>query len=214
MGGLGSDERLRGKTAMNREIRGKRSGFPVGAVALLALLVSGSCKWGSPDYTLNVVIEAGVTGTPEAGKHSYAELTTVTLNYAPVDPLETVEVFLNGTIRKSGTGSLIMYGDAYELKASLVDVRGSYQVTLVYTDTSITAPDPFVITITGPDRLSGTFTDARGYHGTWTAKSNSLILAYWDWDFYVLTATVFNLGYSSGSFTGAAQGGTWTAVKQ
>jgi hypothetical protein len=64
------------------------------------------------------------------------------------------------------------------------------------------------------DQLAQFFTDARGYHGTWTAKSNSLILAYWDWDFYVLTATVFNLGYSSGSFTGAAQGGTWTAVKQ
>lgn len=202
---------------MNREIRGKRSGFPVGAVALLALLVSGSCKLGSPDYTLDVVIEAGVTGTPEAGKHTYKELTTVTLNYTAVDPLETVEVILNGKLRYQGTGSsLIMYGDGYELKASLVDVRGSYKVTLVYTDTSITAPDPFIITLTGASRLSGAFTDERGsgYHGTWTANSNALILAYWDWDFYVLSMTVFNLGYSSGTFTGAGQSGTWTAVKQ
>jgi hypothetical protein len=214
MGGSGLDQRLRGETAMNREIRGKRSGFPVGAVALLALLVSGSCKMGSPDYTLDVVIEAGVTGTPEAGKHTYKELTTVTLNYTAVNSLETVEVILNGKFRFQGTGSVIMYGDGYELKARLVDVRGSYKATLVYTDTSVTAPDPFIITITGPDRLSGTFTDARGHHGTWTANSNSLTLAYWDWDFYVLYVTAFNLGYSSGTFTGGGQTGTWTAVKQ
>jgi hypothetical protein len=199
---------------MNRESRGKRSGFPVGAVVLLALLVSGSCKWGSPDYTLNVVLEAGVTGTPEAGKHVYKEMTTVTLNYAAVNTLETVEVFLNGTIRKSGTGSLIMYGDGYELKADVIDIRASYKIALTYTDTTITAPDPFIITLTGPDRLSGPFTDERGYHGTWTASSNALLLSYWDWNFYVLAGTVYNLGYSSGSFTGGGQSGTWTAVKQ
>lgn len=199
---------------MNRESRGKRSGFPVGAVVLLALLVSGSCKWGSPDYTLNVVLEAGVTGTPEAGKHVYKEMTTVTLNYAAVNTLETVEVFLNGTIRNTGTGSVIMYGDGYELKADVIDIRASYKIALTYTDTTITAPDPFIITLTGPDRLSGPFTDERGYHGTWTASSNALLLSYWDWNFYVLAGTVYNLGYSSGSFTGGGQSGTWTAVKQ
>ncbi|MGA2361546.1 MAG: hypothetical protein ABSG73_03710 [Candidatus Aminicenantales bacterium] len=199
---------------MNRESRGKRSGFPIGAVVLLALLVSGSCKWGTPDYTLNVVLEAGVTGTPEAGKHAYKELTTVTLNYTAVNTLETVEVFLNGTIRNTGTGSVIMYGDGYELKANVIDIRASYKIALTYTDTTITAPDPFIITLTGPDRLSGTFTDERGYHGTWTASSNALLLSYWDWNFYVLAGTVYNMGYSSGSFTGGGQSGTWTAVKQ
>ena len=70
---------------------------------------------GSPDYTLDVVIEAGVTGTPVAGKHTYKELTTVTLNYTAVNSLETVEVILNGKFRFQGTGSVIMYGDGYEL---------------------------------------------------------------------------------------------------
>lgn len=199
---------------MNREIRGKRSGFSFGAVALLAILVSGSCKFGSPSYTLDVVIEAGVTGTPEAGKHSFQELTTVSLSYTPVDPLETVEVILNSTLRFPGTGSFIMYGDGYNLKAGLIDVRRAYKVTLVYTDTSVTAPAPFIVTLTGANRLSGAFTDDRGFHGTWTANTNALVLAYWDWDFYILSMTVFNLGYSTGTFTGGAQSGTWSAVKQ
>jgi hypothetical protein len=199
---------------MNRESRGKRSGFSIGAVALLALLVSGGCKWGTPDYTLNVVLETGVTGTPEAGKHAYKELTTVSLNYTAVNTLETVEVFLNGTIRNTGTGSIIMYGDSYELKVDVIDIRASYKIALTYTDTTITAPDPFIITLSGSDRLSGTFIDERGYHGTWTASSNVLLLSYWDWNFYVLAGTVYNLGYSSGTFTGGGQSGTWTAVKQ
>jgi hypothetical protein len=199
---------------MNRESRGKRGGFPVGAVALLALLLSGSCKWGSPDYTLNVVLEEGVTGTPEAGKHVYKELTTVTLNYTAVNTLETVEVFLNSTIRKTGASSLVMYGDGYELKASVIDIRASYKITMANANTTTAAPDPFIITLSGPDRLSGTFTDERGFHGTWTGSSDALILAYWDWDFYVLAGTVFNMGYSAGSFTGGGQSGTWIAVKQ
>ena len=199
---------------MNREARGTRTGFPIGAVALLAILVSGSCKFSSPNYTLDVVIEAGVTGTPEAGKHSFQELTTVTLSYTPVDPLETVEVILNNTLRFQGTGSFIMYGDGYNLKAGLVDVRGAYKVTLVYTDTSVTAPAPFIITLTGANRLSGAFTDDRAFHGTWTANAGSLTLAYWDWDFYILSRTVFDLGFSNGTFTGGGQSGTWSAVKQ
>jgi len=199
---------------MRREIKGKRIGFPVGAVALLGLLVSGSCKFGSPSYTLDVVIEAGITGTPEAGKHTYTELTTVTLNYTAVDIVETVEVLLNGTIRISGTGSVIMYGDGYTLNVSLVDVRGAYKVTMTNANASVPAPDPFIITLTGPNRLSGPFTDERGFHGTWTANSGTLILAYWDWDFYILSMGVLDLGSSAGTFTGAGQSGTWTAVKQ
>jgi len=199
---------------MNREMRGKRSGFPAGAVAVLALLVSGSCKWGTPNYTLNVVLGPGVTGTPEAGKHVYKELTTITLNYTSVNTLETVEAFLNTTVRKAGNGSFVLYADGYQLTADVIDVRASYKVTMAFTDTTITAPDPFIITLTGPDRLAGTFTDERGYHGTWTGSSNNLVLAYWDWSFYVLSVTVFNMGYSTGTFTGGGQSGTWTAVRQ
>lgn len=199
---------------MNREMRRKRRGFPVGAAVVVALLVSGSCKWGTPDYTLTVTLGPGIVGTPAAGKHVYKEMTTVVLNYSSSNTLETVEAFLNTTIREPGTGSFVMYADGYQLTADVIDVRTSYKVTMAYTDTTITAPDPFIITLTGPDRLSGTFTDTRGYHGTWTGSSNNLVLAYWDWSFYVLSVTVFNMGHSAGTFNGGGQSGVWTAIKQ
>lgn len=192
----------------------QRTGFLVRTLPLLILLLSGSCKWGAPDYSLTVIVEDGVTGTPEAGKHVYQELTTVQLNYTPVNPLHTVEVMLNGDVRKAGISSLVMYGNAYQLTARLVDIRGSWKITLTNTDTSIAAPDPFVITISGPDLVSGTFSDGRGFHGTWSATSSSLTLVYLDWNFYVLSGTVFDMGYNAGTFSGGGLTGTWSATRQ
>jgi hypothetical protein len=199
---------------MNRERHGKRGGFPVIAFVLLAFLAAASCKWGVPSYTLNVTLAEGVKGTPGAGKHVYKELTTVTLSYSPENSVESVECWLNGDTRKAPDGSVVLYGDGYELTANLIDVRGSYEITLSYTDASMTAPDPFIITLTGSDRLAGTFTDARGYHGTWTALAGTLTLAYWDWGLYLLAADVYDFGYSSGTFTGLGLSGTWTSEKQ
>ncbi len=200
---------------MNRERHGKRGVLPVGAFVLLAFLATASCKWGVPSYTLNVSLPESVTGTPEAGEHVYKELTTITLNYSASTeyPFESVECWLNGDTRKSPEGSFVLYGDGYTLTANLIDIRGSYEVTLTYADGSVTAPDPFIITLTGNDRLSGTFTDARGYHGTWTALSGTVTLSYWDWGFYLMTADVYDMGYSSGDFTGEGFSGTWLAEK-
>jgi len=198
---------------MNRERHGKRGVLPVGAFILLAFLATASCKWGVPSYTLEVTLDPEITGTPEAGKHVYKELTTITLNYSAVNSIESVECWLNGDTRKAPNGNVILYGDGYTLKANLIDIRGSYEVTLSYSDGSVTAPDPFIITLTGNDRLSGTFTDARGYHGTWTALSGTVTLAYWDWGFYLMTADVYDIGYSSGNFTGEGFSGTWLAKK-
>jgi hypothetical protein len=198
---------------MNRPTRVRPARRLAAVLPWLVLLLTGTCKWGPPDYTLNVTIGNGITGTPEPGQHVYQELTTVTLAYTPVNPLHTVEVWINGTARQTGSSSLVMYDD-YQLSAQLVDVRGSYKVTLTYLDSSVTAPDPFLITLDGPDLVSGTFSDERGYHGTWTATATALTLAYWDWSFYVLSTTVYDMGHNSGTFTGGGLSGTWTSVKQ
>jgi hypothetical protein len=198
---------------MESKKRYKQAGYLRGIPILLLLLLFGSCNWGVPYYTLTVVVEDGVTGTPEPGQYVYVELTNVEFAYTPVNPLHTVEVLLNNKIRKSGSSSIVMYRDGYELKARLVDIRGVWEVTMTYADTSIQAPDPFKITISGPDLLSGNFSDSRGYHGTWTAESNVLTLAYYDWNFYVLTGTVLGLGDETGTFTGEGLSGTWTSEK-
>jgi hypothetical protein len=195
----------------------KRAGRPLswlGAASLVMFLLSAGCDWGVPNYHLTVFLESGVTGTPEPGTYVYKDISVVEFSYSGVNPLHTVEVLLNDKIRNEGSGSIMMYGDGYELKARLVDVRGVWKVTLTYTDTTVTAPEPFLLTLTGPDLLSGTFSDARGYHGSWTAQSGVLTLAYWDWNFYVLSGTVFGLGQESGAFSGDGLSGTWTAQKQ
>lgn len=195
----------------------KRAGWPVflwGAASLAILLLAASCDWGVPDYHLTVWLDPGISGTPEAGTYLYKELTQVEFDYRPENPLHTIEVFLNDKNRISSPGTITMYGDGYRLKAKLIDIRGVWKVTLTYSDASVTAPDPFLLTITGPDLVSGTFTDERGYHGMWTAASDVLTLAYWDWKFYVLGGTVYGLGEDPGTFTGDGLSGTWTAEKQ
>jgi len=200
---------------MNSEKRLKRAGRLAAILALLALLPALSCNWGVPDYTLTVVVEDGVTGTPAAGEHKYQELTVVTLNYSPVNPQHSVEAILNNQLKIPAMGTFTMYGDQYQLTARLVDIRGDWTVTLAYTDTSVTAPEPFTISLTGPDLLSGTFTDSRpeGYYGTWSAVSDVLTIAYSNWDFYLLIGSVYGLGGSTGAFTGGGLSGTWTAVR-
>ncbi|OGD12652.1 MAG: hypothetical protein A2Y86_07610 [Candidatus Aminicenantes bacterium RBG_13_62_12] len=188
-----------------------RSWFAGGAAALVVLLTAGSCRFGIPDYSLTVVIEDGVTGTPEAGRYVHQELTTVEYSYVVLDPAHTVEVVINGVARTIGYGSIVMYGDGYELKARLVDLRGTWKMTLTYDDASISSPGEFTLTLEGADLTSGTFTDSRGASGVWSAYSGYLTLTYNDWFDYVLTGTVF---YMQGTFSGEELTGTWTATRQ
>ncbi len=179
-----------------------------GAAIFLTLLAAGGCGWGIPDYSLTVIIEDGVTGTPEVGRYVYRELSTVSFNYTPVNPLHTVEVVLNNSIRSEATGSLVMYGDAYVLKARLVDIRGAWTVAIVNADATTGS---FVMTIDGPDLVSGTFSDDQGRHGTWLATAALLTFTYSDWLDYVFTGTAYDM---SGTFTGETKTGTWSATRK
>lgn len=172
---------------------------------LLALLILGSCGFGVPDFVLNVIFEEGVTGTPEAGTHEYAELDIVSYDYEPIDPIHTVEV-ITGTSRLSASGVLTMYAD-HEIRVRLVDIRGTWDVIMVVTDTSETAFE-FTLTISGSGRASGTFSDSRGYNGLWTAENDIVTLTYTDWSDFVLTGSVFDM---NGAYEGAGTTGSWNA---
>ncbi|UCG69670.1 MAG: hypothetical protein JSV09_01205, partial [Thermoplasmata archaeon] len=89
---------------------------------LVILMVLGSCNFGTPDYKLNVTLEEGVTGTPQPGEHLYKDLSEVSYEYTAIDPIHTVEVFLNN-IRQTYSGTFTMYTDV-DLIARLVDIRG------------------------------------------------------------------------------------------
>jgi len=204
----------KGETDMDLHTQRKRTlkfGRWAGAAAFLAFLAAGGCRFGIPDYTLTVVVEDGVTGTPESGQYVYQELTTVDYDYEAVNPLHSVEVMINGIKRSPATGSVVLYGDGYELRARLVDLRGTWKMTLAYDDTEIPAPGELTITLSGPDIVGGTFTDSRGFTGVWSTSSDTVTLTYDDWFDYVLTGEVYAM---KGTFTGEELTGTWTAVRQ
>lgn len=192
----------------------KRTLLPAAAAAVLILIAAGaSCKFGSPNYTLTVVVPPEITGTPTSGEYIYKELSQVSFSYTAVNPLYSVEVWLNSKVRYSYSGSIYLYGDGYKLTADIIDDRASWAVTMV--DTGATAATyTFTLTLSGASALGGTFTDSRGYHGTWTGVSGTLILTYTDWHDFVLTGTVYGIGAgTSGTYEGNSTTGTWTASK-
>jgi len=187
----------------------KRSFFTVGRTLLCAcalILPLASCNFfGIPDYTLTVAIEPGVTGTPAAGVHSFPDLAEVEYKYTPVNSLHTVEVLIEGD-QESAEDSLTIYSNT-SLVARLVDIRGDWTVTSRdASSNSIT----FKLAFSGPDVLGGAFADSRGYAGTWTGKSNAIVITYGNWEAYVYSGTLFSM---SGTYKNGSAAGTWSAKR-
>lgn len=175
---------------------------------LFAAIVLTHCNFGVPDFTVIVQIEDGVEGTPEAGQYEYAELSNITFEYTPVNPAHVVEVYVNST-RFSASGTLTVF-NTYTITAQLVDIRQTWSVSMLLPG-SVSADFEFTITISGPDISGGTFSDSRGYNGTWTAVNEIVTLTYTDWSDYVLTGDHYSM---SGSFVGdGVTTGAWSATR-
>jgi hypothetical protein len=172
---------------------------------LLLLLTLGNCNFGTPDYRLDVILEEGVTGTPQEGEHTYKDLSQVEYEYTAIDPIHTVEVFLN-EYRQTYSGTFTMYTDV-TLVARLVDIRGRWSVTIQQTDPSETIS--FDITLEGAGLTNGTFSNSRGKHGYWTAESGVVTITFTDWNFVVLEGGVYDM---SGIYSvGEEANGAWSA---
>jgi hypothetical protein len=178
--------------------------FPAGIVLLLlGFLGIAGCNFGIPDYTLYVTLDQGVVGNPGDGEHVYEDLSSVSYSYETIPDGGTVEVYLNET-RLSGMGTFTMYNTA-SLRASIMDIRGTWNIKMTWLASSEVNFE-FNITFNGPDNLGGTFTDSRGFHGTWTGLNNALYMFYTDWNDFALSGTVFDM---SGSFSGEENIGTF-----
>lgn len=175
--------------------RPKFAVFGLATTALLTMLLLSSCNFGIPDYTVDVIIEEGVTGTPAAGSYSYPELTEFSFDYSPTDPMQTVEVLFSSS-RLSGSGSIKLYNN-FTLTARIIDIRGTWDAQMQWTSSS-NVDFEFTITFVGADLNSGTFTDSQGYHGTWTNDTGTFMMTYADWQKFVLMGDVFDM---NGSFT-------------
>ncbi|MGQ9617459.1 MAG: hypothetical protein ACUVUG_00700 [Candidatus Aminicenantia bacterium] len=194
--------------------RGRNFHLPkifLGSFFFFLLIFLSGC--GLLNYTLTVIVEEGVTGTPESGQYKYKELETVEYYYTPLNPLHTVEVLINEKVRKHGQDSVILYGDEYVLRAKIMDIRGSWKIKMTKSE-STSVDYEFTITLRGDDVISGTFLDSRGYHGFWETKLNAtgniITITYSNWEDYVLSGDYFSM---SGSFTGGGTEGKWSSEK-
>jgi len=171
----------------------------------LLLLPLAGCKFlGHPDYELSVTIEPGVTGTPAAGVYTHTELDEVKYTYTPVNAKHTVEVLVDEG-QEDADSSLIIYKDT-ALLARLFDVRKTWKIT--YSATGSTTALDFTITLTGSDILGGTFSDSRGYHGTWDAANGTLTFTFSDFESYKYTGGLLKM---NGTWSNGAVTGTWGA---
>jgi hypothetical protein len=204
---------VKGAIAMDSRRKFRLPPLAAGAVILLLIAGGASCKFGSPSYTLTVIVPDTITGSPVSGEYTYKELTQISFSYTAVNPLYSVETYLNGKLRYSSSGSIYLYGNGYTLTPDIIDDRGNWTITMTDTSTA-SVVYTFTLTLSGADVLSGTFTDSRGFHGTWTGSSGTLLLTYTDWYDFVLTGTVYGLGAgTTGSYVGNSTTGTWVPKK-
>lgn len=188
--------------------------FKIGIIPLISIFILlmslsfTSCKgFGIPDWTLEIIFEEGVAGTPSAGVYTYKELTTIDYNYYPIDNQHRVEVLINNA-RWSPAGQLIMYTDT-KIVVRLFDLRGNWDFTL--DDSNSSDEMKFSIGFFGDSVLSGGFNDSQGHSGTWNISGNNLTITYTDWLDYVLTGSISSM---SGDWTGDGKTGTWSATRQ
>jgi hypothetical protein len=174
---------------------------------LLTFVWIAGCDFGIPDYTLFVTLEEGVQGTPVQGEHVYEDLSTISYDYESIVPGGTIEVFLNES-QLSGTGSFTMYNSA-RLSARVLDIRGVWNVKMRWL-ASAEVNFEFEITFDGPDPLGGTFTDNRGFQGTWTGLNNALYVTYTTWSDFALSGSIFGM---TGSFGGDGESGTFEMTR-
>jgi len=185
--------------------------FAVGRAWLCVCILMvplASCNFfGLPEYELSVTVEQGINGTPASSMQVLAELTEIEYAYTPVNSLHTVEVIFDGS-QASASGTVTMY-KSITLVARLIDVRVVWDVTFYNSDSS--SSETFTITFSGADILGGTFSDSRGYAGTWNAASNVINIIYSDWESYKLTGTLFSM---SGTWSNGSVTGTWRAIRE
>ena len=174
------------------------------AVFILVLPLASCGFFGLPEYELSITVAAGVNGTPISSVQVLPELTAVEYAYTPVNSLHTVEVITNGG-QAAEKGTVTMYTNI-TLLARLIDIRAVWNISIHNSDS--TTMDPFTITFSGADILGGTFSDSRGYNGTWDAASNKINITYSDWESYKLTGTLLSM---NGTWTNGAATGSWGA---
>ncbi len=172
---------------------------------MLSFSFSGCNGFGSPEFNLTVIIEDGCTGTPEEGTYTLNELDEIEYEYSPPSENIEIEVLLNDG-SKTDSGSFIMYNDV-TLVVRILDIRGNWLFSYFIEDG--TTPE-MTITFSGDTPFAGTFTDSRGYSGTWIVDGNNLTMTYSNWADYVFTGLISGM---TGNYIGEGVQLGWSASR-
>ncbi len=176
------------------------------AAVLISFSFSSCNGFGSPDFNLNVIIEDGCTGTPEAGTYTMNELDIVEYGYFPPEESVQIEVIINSSHRGS-EGELVIYNDI-NMIVRIIDLRDNQYTFSYYIEDATT--NEMIITFLGDSPFGGTFSDSRGYSGTWTVDSDKFTMTYSDWEDYVFNGSVSSM---VGDYTGEGIQLGWTASR-
>jgi hypothetical protein len=180
--------------------------FLVPAIGLMI-----SCKnFGSPDYSVTVILGPGISGTPAAGTSVHKEFDSIDYSYGPLEGATVPTVTINGTA-KTASGTLMMFTHV-QIEAYQTDIRGTWSFVLNETSTS-TTKSQMDVTFSGTSLISGTFMDSQGNGGEWGIgpDGDTLVIAYSNW-FNTAMAGTLSTGY--GTWAGFDTYGTWTATKK
>jgi hypothetical protein len=178
----------------------------LGFLLLFVLLAAfqSSCGWKTTEFTLTVIVGEGITGVPESGTYLYQEFDEIEYRYEFDDQVSIQpEMFLNKNRNLVLEGILVMYCDT-TLTIEQIDIRKDWK--MVMSEEDLDDVD-WVITFSGADLRSGTFSDDRGYIGTWEVTgSNDLTVSYDDWGDYTFSGTLSSL---AGNWQGEGRSGSW-----
>ena len=177
------------------------------------IFVNTGCKdFGIPEYKFIVIHGEGIGGLPAAGTYSYKELASINYDYIFIDDPERYPgVFVNDVSASyASAGTIIMYRDI-EIFVGDVDIQGSWD--LIFTDDNGNATESTIV-FTSNAPLEGTFTDTRGYEGTWKNTSNKLFMSFTDWNGHIFEGGISPKYQTGNSFLNDNLNGSWTMVRQ
>lgn len=183
-----------------------------------ALLTTLSCIPSSPDYTVTFILSDGISGTPAAGTYNYKEFDTVSYSYKAASAEHLApEVLVNETVYKS-EGELVIYTDCtvtvreIDIRNDTVDPSDLWVFTLYNSSGGTEAT--FKLRFFGDSNLRGTFTDDRGYYGTWSVSNSSTVkMIFGNWEDAVFEGSISTMN-GLWSITSNPNAYSWTAVRE
>jgi hypothetical protein len=189
----------------------------------LGILFFPGCKTtdDASSYTLTVTLGEGVSGTPAAGSHSYAENDTVSYSYSAQAGYGNLAVTLDGT-PLANSGSITITGNHILNATADIDIRGKWTGTFFEPG----GDDAYLEVTFSGGILSGTtsgqfdFKAATG-NGEFNVSGNQVefILRYSDDSSLSCTATITDVNNMNGNWEfrspwGFDKDGTFTLQRE